>query len=117
MSDERPEPEYLEDQPLDDNPEIHWPEDRSGEPPEDARFVGISNPGTPVLYSRESGTLFQGDVTDDGRVTPRAGSDAEMKVESTDRLGEAIRSFGDRIGWESLSQFGKEHWESEKSSR
>lgn len=97
---------------LEGTPELDWPEDRDEPERDDSQLVGMASTGMPVLYSSQSNVIYQGEVNDDGRVTPRF--EDEVEVDSDETLGDALRSFGDRVGWESLSEYGEEHWDGEE---
>ncbi|WP_306056237.1 hypothetical protein [Natronococcus wangiae] len=110
MADDRPD--YLEDPPEIERPEeneITAPSERGPPSRDDVELVGMASTGVPVLHSAESGLLYHGEVNENGRVTPRF--DDEVDVESGDdgSLSDAISDLGDRLGWDSLTDYGREH--------
>jgi hypothetical protein len=82
--------------------------ENEGEPVD---FVGITFGGDSVFYRPGSDSLFAGErENSDERVVPVPGSERDLSGES---LGDAIESIGERVGWESLSAFGKRRLEGE----
>ncbi|WP_227376500.1 hypothetical protein [Haladaptatus halobius] len=77
-----------------------------------AEYVGVMGEGHPVFYDPEKRSTFRGRAhPEDERITPVEGSEESLGVEET--VGEAIERLGEKTGWESLSEFAREHLESD----
>lgn len=62
---------------------------------------------TAVVYDEGSNTIFEAAPDRDRqRLVPREGT--EREVDSGDALGEALEDLGDRLDWDSLSEFARE---------
>jgi hypothetical protein len=73
-------------------------------------FLGQRDDGTPAYYDKNNHVTFEGDVDHENRrVTPTN----ERSLDAEEKLGEVIEEFGDAVGWESLSDFAREHLEDE----
>ena len=106
----------------DDPPEIEWPgetdpdddlgpasENLDSESDDDFQLIGMANPGTPVFHSAESGLLYHGDVNEDGGITPRPDAEVDIQFGDEGTLSEAINDLGERLGWDSLTDYGRDH--------
>jgi hypothetical protein len=68
-----------------------------------------------VFYDGETHTLFSGDVNeDDERIVPVP--DAEVDLEPGETLGEALERVGEQTGWDSLSEFARDHLEDDEEA-
>ncbi|MDG5817800.1 hypothetical protein [Natronococcus sp. A-GB7] len=111
---DRPNPEWPEGTNRDDG-SVPASEARDPEREADLQLIGMMNPGTPVFHSPESGLLYHGDVRDDGGLIPRPDDEVDVDVGSDRTLSDAIRDLGERLGWESLTDHGRDHWDDESS--
>ena len=87
-----------------------WPVE--GDRHDEARFVGVSQVkgGGAWFYNDDDDALFETDVDQaNRRLTP---SGDERSVSAGESVGEAVERLGDELGWESLSEFAREHLES-----
>ncbi|WP_458206311.1 hypothetical protein [Haladaptatus sp. NG-SE-30] len=79
-----------------------------------AEYVGVKDEGDPVFYNPESRSTFRGRVhPEDEQITPVEGS--EESLGAGESLGQAIERLGEKTGWESLSEFAREHLESDEN--
>lgn len=81
-------------------------------PGREPTFLGLVDPdeetgSTAVLYDDRTSTIFQAAVDEsEQRLVPR--EETERELESTESLGETLEEFGDRLDWDSLSEFARE---------
>ena len=83
---------------------------------DDDRYEGVSFAGmsgaSPVFYAPSSRALFEGTVDEENqRITPEEGS--ERTIDAKESIGEAIERFGEEVGWDGLSEWAREHLESD----
>ncbi|TYL40101.1 hypothetical protein CV102_00525 [Natronococcus pandeyae] len=106
------QPDYLEDP-----PEIDWPkeeetptnDDLGPASEDDLELVGMASTAV-LVHSAESSMLYHGEVNEDGRVTPRFDDEVDADTGDDGSLSDAISDLGDRLGWDSLTDYGREHW-------
>lgn len=68
---------------------------------------GADAESTALVYDERDETVFQAVIDEDNQqLVPKEG--AERDLESDDSLAEALASFGDRLEWDSLSEFARE---------
>lgn len=85
---------------------------------DDDRYRNVSFVGTrgasPVFYAPSSESLFEARADEtEKRITPKG--DTERSIDAEESIGEAIERFGEEVGWDGLSEWAREHLESEKS--
>lgn len=62
---------------------------------------------TALVYDEEDEAVFQAVIDEDNQqLVPKDGTEREL--ESDDSLAEALAAFGDRLEWDSLSEFARE---------
>ncbi|MFU8869509.1 hypothetical protein [Natronococcus sp.] len=74
---------------------------------DDVEYVGSTAEGTPMFFDTASRSVFEGEYDGEETVVDRHGSERELEDRAS--VGEAIETLGDELGWESLSEFGREH--------
>lgn len=85
-------------------------------------YVGMAGPigdggaGSPtaVMYDEEENTIFEATVDEERqRLVPESGTERELTAATSDGdggdpFGEALEELGDRLDWDSLSEFARE---------
>jgi hypothetical protein len=79
--------------------------DEHGE--DDVEYVGSTAEGTPMFFDTTSRSVFEGEYVDEETVVGRP--ETERELEDRASIAEAVETLGDELGWESLSEFGREH--------
>ncbi|MDG5818483.1 hypothetical protein [Natronococcus sp. A-GB7] len=74
---------------------------------DDVEYVGSTAEGTPMFFDTASRAVFEGEYDDGETIVDRPGSERELENQAS--IAEAIEMLGDELGWESLSEFGREH--------
>ncbi|MDG5760982.1 hypothetical protein QA600_16745 [Natronococcus sp. A-GB1] len=74
---------------------------------DDVEYVGSTTEGTPMFFDTASRSVFEGEYDDEETIVDRP--ETERELEDRASVGEAIETLGDELGWESLSEFGREH--------
>lgn len=91
----------------------NWPiEGTTGATGEDSTIglIGYQRgqPSYPVLYQPDDDAIYQGEIDEENeRIVPV--EDSARRLESDETLGDVIEELGDEIGWDSLSEFAREH--------
>lgn len=78
---------------------------------EDYEFLGErAGDGRPVFFDSDTNSVYLADVDEAAqRVIPDTDGDGELNPGET--LGEYLERIGEETGWDSLSQFAREHLE------
>lgn len=85
-------------------------------------YVGMAGPvgdvgagsSTAVMYDEEENTIFEATVDEERqRLVPESGTERELTAATSDDdggdpFGEALEDLGDRLHWDSLSEFARE---------
>lgn len=73
----------------------------------------ITGPTTSTIRPKSSGWRGDPGVTDD------LGPASEVDVDAGDdgALSDGIAEIGDRLGWDSLTEYGREHWDGSESPK
>lgn len=89
----------------------NWPTE--GEHDDEAKYVGVVEGGGGAwFYNEEDHSIFEREIdADDERLLPASD---EQSIPEDETLGEAIERLGDELGWRSLSEFAREHLESDE---
>ena len=110
MSDERTD-EHADDATAANRRYEDWPVE--GDPgdsePDGPKYVGTVEGGGAWHYDEGSDELFETDPDAENRRLVRSGE--SRRVDSDAGFGEAVERLGDELGWESLSDFAREHLE------
>lgn len=81
-----------------------WPVEGGGH--SDATYVGATTNGVPVFH--DQGAVFHGVPDEENRrIEPKP--DTERRLEPGETLGDVLEEIGESLGWESLSEYGREH--------
>ncbi|AGB37705.1 hypothetical protein [Natronococcus occultus] len=80
---------------------------------DDVEYVGATSEGTPMFFNTASRSIFEGEYDGKETVVDRPGTERELEDRAS--VGEMIENLGDELGWESLSEFGREHADDERA--
>lgn len=82
---------------------------------DDRTYVGVlAGEGTPTFVDPNNGSLYSGRIDSAGqRVTP--GDEHDIEIQPGEEIGEFLERVGEKTGWESLSEFAREHLEDDDS--
>lgn len=73
-------------------------------------------PPRALFYDEREEVVFEADVEEgDGRYVPLEGTEREPGP--TETLGDVLEEFGEQLHWESLSEFARNHLESDRDAR
>lgn len=82
----------------------------------DKKFVGQpSDLGEPAYYDTESHSVQTGYLGEDDEAVP-AEEGESWELDAEQELGEFLETVGEDHGWESLSEFARDHLEHEEAS-
>lgn len=93
----------------------HADRDPASSAPDDTAYVGVLGGGTALYYDDATGSFLRGDPDgeDDAGLERLTG----YEVGAEDRLGAVLEEIGDDLGWESLSEFARDHLEGRPGDR
>lgn len=75
---------------------------------EDYEYLGTTDDGAPVLYDQSEGTVHRGEVDgSDTMLIPD--TEPSWDIQPQETVGEFLERVGESVGWDSLSQFAREH--------
>jgi hypothetical protein len=83
----------------------------------DHQFVGeTSEHDEPLYYDAQDHSVRTGDVDENGEVVPSEDGDA-WNLDPEQEVGEWLEDVGEDHGWESLSEFARDHLEDDEANQ